>query len=291
MTVEPLPVLVNSRAGRPRPAAEAALARSLAEHHVTAVIEAVVPGELARHLERLAGMPMVGVAGGDGTQRTAARILAGSGSTLVPFPTGRLNHFARRLGLGTVGAAVAAVRTGRTRTLPVGRANGHVFMNTAIAGSYPGFVRVREALRPFLSTWPAAGVAAGHMLATWPRVKAVVRFPGAALDAHTALVWVGVGRGSYPAIHEAPLPAPGDGLEVVVLPGGGRFAALALIVATARHRLRGNALERTAHLLRVPWLQLEMDHPVPLALDGEPRLVEPPVTLRYQPGALRVITA
>jgi diacylglycerol kinase family enzyme len=288
--VEPLPVLMNARAGLARPAGEKALARALAEHQVNAVIEEVAPGELGEHLRRLAGQPMVGVAGGDGTQRTAARILSGSGSTLAPFPTGRLNHFARRLGLETVSATAQAVRTGHTRTLPVGRANGRVFTNTAVTGSYPSFVRVREQLRPVLTTWPAAGVAALHLLATWPRLKLVVTIPGATLEVRTALIWVGVGSGSYPATHHAPVPGPDDALEVVILRGGGRLSGLRLLAATARHRLGSHAwLERAAHFLHVPWLRIDADGPIPIALDGEPRLIDPPLYLRYEPDALRVI--
>jgi diacylglycerol kinase family enzyme len=288
--MDPLPVLMNARAGLARPAGEVALARALAGEAVKAVIEEVAPGRLADRLERLRGRPMVGVAGGDGTQRTAARVLTGSGTVLVPFPTGRLNHFARRLGLDTLKAAAAAARRGVVRTLPVGRANGRVFINTAVTGAYPRFVRVRERLRPFLTSWPAAGAATLHGLALWPRVRLVVRSPATALECHTAMLWVGVGSGSYPAPHEAPVPRGDDALEVVILRGGGRRLALPLLTATALHRLgHPRALERTAHLQLVPWIHLEADRPIPIALDGEPRLLHPPVTLRYEADALRVI--
>jgi diacylglycerol kinase family enzyme len=50
--------------------------------------------ELAR-----AGVPAVGVAGGDGTILSAAEQLAGGTTALAPFPTGTLNHFSRRLGI------------------------------------------------------------------------------------------------------------------------------------------------------------------------------------------------
>jgi diacylglycerol kinase family enzyme len=290
--MEPIPVLMNSRAGLARPAGEIALARVLAEHHVHAVIEEVAPGELGQHLRRLAGQPMVGVAGGDGTQRTAARILAGSGSILVPFPTGTLNHFARRLGLADLDAAAQAVRTGTVRAMPVGRANGRVFMNTAVTGSYPGFIRLRERLRPFLTKWPATGVAALHVLATLPRVTVEVRTPGAADEYRTPLLWVGIGAGSYPAPHEAPPPMPDDGLEVVILTRGGRIAAFRLAAATARlWRGRSNGLGRAARFMRAPWIQIDSPHPIPMALDGERRLIHPPITLRYEPGALRVMAA
>jgi diacylglycerol kinase family enzyme len=285
-----LPVLMNASAGPARPVGEMDLARALAEHEVTSVIEEVAPGELEAHLTRLAGHPMVGVAGGDGTQRTAARFLAGSSTVLVPFPTGTLNHFARRLGLQDVDAAARAVRTGEIRSMPVGRANGRVFVNTAVTGSYPGFIQVRDRLRPYLTKWPASGAAALHTFVSLPRVTVEVRTPETAFDATTALVWAGVGSHSFPFPHEAPLPSADDALEVVALERGGRLAALRLAGATARHR-RGSshALRRVARWTRVPWLRLDSDRPIAVALDGERRLIEPPLTLRYEPGALRVL--
>jgi diacylglycerol kinase family enzyme len=288
--MESLTVLMNTSAGPARPAGETALARALATHRIYAVIEETTPADLGPRLEQLAGRPMVGVAGGDGTQRTAARILAGSGSILVPFPTGTLNHFARRLGLGDLDAAARAIREGSVRSLPVGRANGRVFMNTAVTGAYPRFIQIRDRLRPFITKWPATGIAALHVLATAPRVAVEVRTPGTHCDVRTVLVWVGVGSYSYPEPHEAPPPEPDDALEVVVLARAGRRAAFTLAAATARHR-RGDhaALERAARFMRVPWLQLDSPHPIPIALDGERRLIEPPVTFRYEPGALRVL--
>ncbi len=287
-----VPVLMNARAGLAHPAGELRLARTLARHQLKAVIEEVPPADLADRLRELTGRPLVGVAGGDGTHRTAARALAGSSTVLVPFPTGRLNHFARRLGLDSVDRAAQAVKEGSVRGLPVGRANDSVFVNTAVVGLYPRLIRVRERLRPYLTTWPAAALAALHGFVTWPRVRLTIRSPGAARDCNTALIWVGVGTGSFPAPHEAPLPGHGDALEVVFLADRGRLDACTVLAASVRRRVRSSKpLQGSVTTQRLPWLKLDADEPVPMALDGEPKLVEPPVLLRFEPAALRVVTA
>jgi diacylglycerol kinase family enzyme len=286
----PLLVLLNAQAGPRRQADADRIARILAEHEVVADVEAVEPRDLTGSLRRLAGRDAVGVAGGDGTLRTAARALAGASTTLVPFPTGTLNHFARRLGIDSIDAAAVAVRAGRVRVLPVGRANDHVFLNTAVIGAYPRLVELRQRMQPYVTKWPAAALASAVLLARWPQVRLTARMPASALEARTAMFWVGVGRGSFPAVHESPVPDPGETLEAVVLPGTGRRAAFVLMAAVIRDRFgNGAAVERAMDMIRAPWFEIEGDHALPIALDGEPRRLEPPFRIRLDPQALRVM--
>jgi diacylglycerol kinase family enzyme len=289
---EELRVLLNAHAGAARDAEGDRLAGALKEAGIRARIEAVEPHELARGLARLAGERLLGVAGGDGTHRTAARALAGSNTALVPIPTGTLNHFARRLGIDSVEAAAGAVRAGRVRVLPVGRANDSVFLNTAVIGSYPRLVQLRDRLSPALTKWPAAALAAAVLWVRWPRVRLLVRTPHLEMRIRTPLFWVGVGRGSFPFVHESPVPDRAETLEAVVLPGTGRRGAVRLLTTVLRHRLgRPRALERSLHVMRAPWIELHSDRSIPIALDGEPRRMVPPLRLRLEPEALRVVTA
>lgn len=286
----PLTILMNAHAGLGRPAPERSLAQALAAQGVTAVIEPVEPRRLADRVAELAGQSMVGVAGGDGSQRTAARVLAGSGTTLAPFPTGRLNHFARRLGLDTVEMVASSVAKGGVRAVPVGRANDHVFVNTAVVGSYPGMVRMRERLRPFLTTWPAATVAALYHLARWAPLALSLRSHAGDTEHRTTMFWVGIGEGSFPAPHEAPVAEVDGALELVVLPGAGRLAALRLAGALVQHRLgRPAGLARVLDIAHAQWLELDGNGPLPIAMDGEPRRLDPPLRIRFEPDALRVV--
>jgi diacylglycerol kinase family enzyme len=290
-----LPVLINARAGSRRGADLRRVARALADHRVQAVVEAVEPHDLAAALQRLAGRPAVGVAGGDGTLRTAARALAGTGTALVPFPTGTLNHFARRLGIDTIEAAAQAFKAsglpaGGVRMLPVGRANDHVFLNTAVVGGYAALVELRQRLQPFLTKWPAAALASAILFLRWPRFRLAVRGPEGALHANTPMFWVGVGSGSFPAVHESAMPESEETLEAVIMPGAGRRRGVALTVALLRERLGDDsAVQAAADVVRAPWFEVDASGRLPIVLDGEARWLRGPVRIRLEPAALRVV--
>jgi diacylglycerol kinase family enzyme len=70
------------------------------------------------------GCPIVGVAGGDGTIRCAASVLAGSGVALLPIPAGTRNHFARELGIDTLERATEAWEGSDTRQVDLAEVNG-----------------------------------------------------------------------------------------------------------------------------------------------------------------------
>lgn len=289
-SADPVRVLLNPRAGGGTRTDPERLASTLASAGVTAEVEAVDPGELARRVRACSDRSMLAVAGGDGSHRTAASGLVGGSTALAPIPTGHLNHFARRAGLATVAAAGAAIRDGHQVSIPLGRVGGEVFLDTAVVGAYPDFIQVRERLRSKLTTWPAAAIAALLTLARWPRVPITIRSPHGRIRVRTAMLWVGVGRHSFPAPHEAPLPSDDDVLQVVVLPGG-RRSALKLARTLMRYHRRGpEALtgnDMTVHDLR--WIELDSPTDIPIALDGEPRSMRPPLRLDLAPELLRVV--
>ena len=66
--------------------------------------------------------PLVVAVGGDGTVRQAAEALVHRGTSLAIVPGGTGNVLAGALGIRGVGPAVAAIRSGRTRVLDLGRA-------------------------------------------------------------------------------------------------------------------------------------------------------------------------
>lgn len=288
----PLLVLLNPHAGGVRTTDPDELAGRLKDEGVPAQVEAVEPEELASRIEEVrAGRSAVAVAGGDGSHAAAARVLLGSDTALVPIPTGRLNHFARRAGIDTVPAAAAAIRGGRQTSISVGRLDGRMFLNTAVVGAYGEFVEVREKLRPWLTTWPAAGLSALRILARWPRAQLSVRVPDAQVETRTAMLWVGVGRNSFPEPHRAPLAAgPQASLQLVILRGG-RRSAPRLIRSLLRYRRIGHhAMEGEGLEVHHPrWIELHSPDPIPLVLDGEPQTVASPMRLGLEPDALRLI--
>ncbi len=81
------------------------------------------------------GEPLVVVGGGDGTQRAAASLLAGTETALGVFPLGTGNAWAADLGVpGEPSAAAAALAAGRVGRIDLGTANGHAFVNVATVG-------------------------------------------------------------------------------------------------------------------------------------------------------------
>lgn len=289
-STDPVRVLLNPKAGGRAPTDPEDLAGALARAGVTAEVETIDPARLASRVRACSGGSLVAVAGGDGSHRTAASALVGASAALAPIPTGRLNHFARRAGLETVAAAGAAIREGHRARIPLGRVGGDVFLDTAVVGAYPDFIRLRERLRPVLTNWPAAGIAGLLMLARWPRVPVTIRSPDHDVRVRTAMLWVGVGRNSFPAPHEAPLPSVDDVLQVVLLPGGRRAAAgLARALVRYRRRGHGSLAGSTMTVHDVPWIELDSPGPIPIALDGEPRSMDPPLRLDLAPEPLRLI--
>jgi len=148
--------------------------------------------DLEAALEKAAAedVPFVAVVGGDGTQRTAARIFAERGVTMLPVPGGTRNHFAKALGLSDLDVAATAVESGSSRDIPLADLNGETFVNTAVIGWYPEMVRTRERLRTRLPRPVAAMVAfARHIGRMFPFE---VELAG---ERHRAwMLWVGNGR-------------------------------------------------------------------------------------------------
>jgi undecaprenyl-diphosphatase len=291
---EPLPVFANPSAGL--------WGVGHTEDDITAALEAagypvavcaVDPAALARAVADAArdGAEVVGVCGGDGTLHTAAGALAGGDTALLPLPTGTLNHFARRLGIATPAAAAAALRDGRTERVAVGVMDDRLFLNTATFGVYADVVRRRDRLRRWLGKWPAAAVG---FLVNFVRphpLDVVLEVEGEELHRTTPLVWVGVGVGSFPAVHEAPGGTRAAALEIVVVRPGSRLGIVALLARLLVRMLRGGRPADVAGLevLHARRLLIRSHHRVGITLDGEVLREHAPLFVGLVDRALRVV--
>ena len=86
--------------------------------------------------------------GGDGTVSTLAAPLVNTGIPLGILPLGRLNHFARDLGIPTtLEGALDIVARGHSAVVDTGEVNGRIFVNNSSLGAYPFFVIDRERRR------------------------------------------------------------------------------------------------------------------------------------------------
>lgn len=106
----------------------------------------------------------IGIAGGDGSARAAARVAYEHRKPLLVFPDGTMNHFARDLGIESMDDARAAVSEGDAVGIDLGRIADRPFLNTASIGSYVDLVDARERLEDRLGKWRAVVVALAKVL-------------------------------------------------------------------------------------------------------------------------------
>jgi diacylglycerol kinase family enzyme len=260
---------------------------------VRAEVFRVEPHELGTALERLVerGVPRVAVAGGDGSLRTAAGVLAGSGTALAPIPAGTLNHFARRYGIDSLDAAARALAHGRLERVPVGVANGQVFLNTATIGLYADVVRRRERLRRWLGKWPAAALALALRLARPHWVEVTIEAEGERHPRRTPLVWAGVGRRSFPFVHEADEPRRRPDLEIIIPRPSNRVEILGILLRLFFRIVRGErpAEDPALEVVHARRVVIHAAHPIGVTLDGETFRWHSPLHLGVQDDALWLV--
>jgi diacylglycerol kinase family enzyme len=289
-----LPVLLNPSAGSNDGADTAReLQRLFAQAGVHTRIEFIQPADIDARLAQLIdqGVKLVAIGGGDGSISAAAGALAGSQTALLPVPLGTLNHFAQRCGIPSLAAAAEALRLGAVVSIPVGEVNGSIFVNNASCGFYPQVVHHREQMRPFLSKWPAAFVAAWMVLLRRPLLELELEVGGQRLHRKIAAMWVGLGR------HSLRLPQPGDvapegDLLEIVIPRPRRRIALFLLALRVWWRLKQN--ERPSNpasleTVRSSEFTLRSRRPIDIAMDGEVKRLPGPLRFRFHKGALNVL--
>lgn len=295
-----LEILVNAAAGSAGDDLEPRLREAFGAAGVAVEVVAVEPAGLAGEVARRAdaGAEVVAVAGGDGSLVTAAGELAGRETALLPVPAGTLNHFARRLGIPDFETAAATAVGGRRVRVPLGAVGERVFLNTATFGLYADVVRRRDRSR--LPKWPAAALAIGWRLARLRRLAVTLEAAGERRRYRTPLVWIGLGWGSFPLPHEAPLEEWPD-LEVAVLEPRNRAALLALFGRLFVHLLRrerpepvdatvrGRGERRSLDLWHTDRLHLDAGGPIGVTLDGEVLRLEPPVEVTLHADPLTVL--
>jgi len=220
---------------------------------------------------------IVFVAGGDGTLRSGAERLLGTGRILAPLPGGTMNRVCTRLGLSgdPIGAA-RLYRPGPAAEMDVATANGHLFLYQSVVGVPTRLMRFREMQR-------------GAGTRGWlPLIRALLR---ELLRPSSRGLTIRLSRGRRARGHAA----------VVTIPPSASTAGLSLALARPqgpRGRLRQawrwfrgrlaedpdvatREAERFAVHGRASWVRL--------SLDGETRISTSPVRFRLHRGALRIL--
>ena len=234
---------------------------------------------------------MLVVGGGDGTVRAAAAALVGTGMPLGVLPLGTFNHFARDIGMPFhLDRAVAALAAGSVRPVDVAEVNGHIFVNSAVMGSYPRLVEAREKHRQRrrISKWRAAVLALGATLYDLPSVDLTLTTPTIATSITTSFLLVGNNRyGVGPRDLGRRTRLDEGVLSVYAAFGDRRRDAFgSLFRAMAGVSEQGGELQAAT----LTELTVGADAArVAIAFDGEVRRLAPPLRFSLLPGALRVV--
>lgn len=257
----------------------------LAEHFPDAVIAEVAGDDLTEAIAGALddGAAFIGMAGGDGSIRCAAGLVAGTDAALLPIPAGTKNHFAKAVGLPTFEAATEALAANRTCRVDLGEINGEVFVNNASIGVYPQIVRNRRSLEDRLPKQLAT------MIAAWPQVRELTRVPIAVGDDEPGPAWmVFVGNGCYGTnvFQAADRERLDEGqLDLRICHADARLSRL-----RAAGALLAGRLDRSPMVTRHTGdrFTLSSTGRVDVAVDGEVLRMESPLELRSRPGELTV---
>ncbi|WP_419896335.1 diacylglycerol/lipid kinase family protein [Roseomonas sp. USHLN139] len=290
-------LLLNPRSGtllgQPALAGRIVAALRQAGFTLDTVAEDAAPDLAGRLDAALAGgAPVLIVGGGDGTLRSAAARLAGTGVALGVLPLGTMNLLARDLGLplDPVEAALALGQA-ETRAIDLAEVNGEIFLCQSVVGLPNRLGLHRERLR-----------GDGRLAARWRMAVAALR----AFWHHPPLrlAWQ-LGDGpprrawtrALSVVSNEYADAPGhmfhrprlDGgrLSLHVAQGFGVWWVLRLLLAMAagRWRHRPGLITETAPALSI----LSRRRHLRVMNDGEALLLETPLRYRIHPGALRVL--
>ena len=231
------------------------------------------------------------VGGGDGTVRTVAGVLAGTGIPLGVLPLGTLNHFAKDLGIPQeLEAAAAVIATGATRAIDVAEVNGAIFINNSSIGIYPYMVLDRERRRATegRQKWTAMVLAFLRVLRHFPRRRLRVIAEGSTKPYRTPCLFIGNNQYSTDLFALGKRERLDRGelwLYIVKQRRPLAFLWLALRVALGRLE-QANDLE----MMQVVAAEIRTHASrVPVALDGEVETLRPPLRYRARPGALHVL--
>jgi YegS/Rv2252/BmrU family lipid kinase len=234
-----------------------------------------------------AGLPIVLVAGGDGTLNEVVQGLAGTETAVGAIPLGTMNVWVRELGLPLEPAeTLRELLLGQVRRIDLGRLNDRYFLLMAGLGFDAAAMHAVEG-QPKRRFGPVAVLAAGAVMALGSRGSRLrVRADGRTFATNALLVTIGNTRlwaGADQITHHA---TAADGLlDVCIFPGRSLLTKLRhlVLVVIGRH---DNDPEveyfqvRELHVAARPALQVQ--------LDGEP-VGTTPIRVEVVPGALRVL--
>jgi YegS/Rv2252/BmrU family lipid kinase len=248
--------------------------RELARERGLAVRETEAAGDaIALAREAAAGASLVVAAGGDGTVNEVVRGIVEADAlgsvTLGIVPAGTGNNFAGNLGIDGLEAAFEVLDAGEVRTIDLGFADGHPFLNSLIGG-----LTAEASAETTPEAKERLGVAA-YVLAT---LRTAVEFDGLPLHIETTgsaaddwsgeAVFVLIGNARrFPAEGRSQADVEDGLLDVTVIEDRPAFE---LVGEAALERLLGSESRNVARFLAAELsVSVLRDEPGTFSLDGE----------------------
>ncbi|HEY5354005.1 MAG TPA: diacylglycerol kinase family protein [Streptosporangiaceae bacterium] len=249
------------------------------------------PGDDLRELAEDAvrrGADVLGMAGGDGSQALVASVAARAGLGYVCVPAGTRNHFALDLGLdrSDVVGALDAYADGLERSIDLAEVNGRTFVNNASLGLYAQVVQAPEYRDAKLRT--AAAVLPDLLGPDAPPLD--LCFTGSDGAEHHTAHLILVSNNPYQLV------PTGGGLGTRERIDGGVLGLVTVTITDAAQASRFLALQAAGQARRfsgwaewtAPRFEIRSDAPVPVGVDGEALILDPPLVFTVRPMALRV---
>ena len=221
------------------------------------------------------GADALAAAGGDGTQALVASIAAEHDLPFACIPAGTRNHFALDLGVDRddVVGALDALVCGGERRVDLAEVNGRVFVNNASLGLYAETVQrqgYRDAkLKTMLDTAP-------EFVGATPAGDHDLRYSGPGGGADDRAIVVLVSNNSYRLGTML-----GSGTRPHIDDGELGIAALATPPA-------GSSRRPVWRQWQAETFVVDAQGPVPVGVDGEALVLDPPLRFTIRPAALRV---
>jgi len=289
--------LVNAQAGASGAQADIAarITAAFAQHGISTRVEVHPADCLTRRAHELLDdircrrVDAIVAGGGDGTIRSIAAVLAGTGTPLGILPLGTLNHLAKNVGVPLeLDAAVAVIAATHSRAIDVGEVNGSIFLNNSSIGIYPYMVLDRERRRrnSGLEKWITMLMAGVRALRHFPIRRLRVSLKDGVEPYRTPCLFIGNNEYGLDAASFGDRTRLDEGVLWLCI--AERIGRLSLIWLAIRSVL-GLLNPRELRTLRIEELDITTrTSRLLVALDGEVQIMRPPLHYRSRPGALTV---
>lgn len=234
------------------------------------------------------GHDRVVAVGGDGTMnQVATGLCRAGGGTLCILPLGTGNDGARTLGI-PLGwkEAVQVILDGGRREVDMIQVGEHLVFN-AIGVGLLGDISARAARIKLVRGLVVYLATAVVSMVRFESPPVVLETPDFRYDGAMTILAVHGGPTSGGGFTLAPRAIPDDGLlDATLVPGIGALGRVPRLLAAMKGTL--GTKEGTVEL-QAPWLELRFDRPLPMHVDGDEAVLEPPFArFEVMPRALRV---